>query len=500
MSVFRAALCCTALMLCAIGAAPKHRASAPPPPPERTVVTHHTIELNGRAIPYAATAGTLTIKNDSGDATASMFYTAYTAQAQSDRRPVTFLFNGGPGSSSIWLRMGSVGPKRVRTPEGTAALPAPFALDDNPYSLLDKSDLVFVDAVGTGFSKVVGKGTGKDFWGVDEDVATFGQFIQSYLSRNGRWNSPKFLFGESYGTTRSANLVNYLQNKGTSFNGVVLVSTVLNFDLLIPQAGGSDASYVAFLPTEAATAWYHNKIANRPADIGTFVQTVRSFASGEYADALLKGDNVTSGNYADVVAKLHAYTGLSESYIRLSKLRIPPGRFQKELLRESDQATGRLDGRYLGYDLDTVGDSNDYDPSDVAVSGAFVGAFNNYIRKDLNYATTDEYKPTNYGVVNRGWNWNRGRSSPAATDVAGDLQEAMTKNPHLRVFAANGYYDMATPFYGTEMTLSHLGLPAALQPHITYGFYESGHMIYLNTPSLAKLKSDLSRFYDSAIP
>jgi carboxypeptidase C (cathepsin A) len=441
------------------------------------------------------------LRGERHEPTASMFYVTYTKDnAAPQARPITFCYNGGPGSSTIWLHMGSIGPKRVVTPNATAAAPAPFELSDNPYSLLDKTDLVFVDAVGTGFSRVVGKATGKSFWGVDEDVRAFGQFIERYITRNARWNSPKFLFGESYGTTRSANLVNYLQNRGMAFNGVVLVSTVLNFETLIPQSG-NDLPYIAFLPTEAAAAWYHNKVPDRPSDLGRFLDDARRFAASEYAAALMKGASVSASEENAVAAVLHRYTGLSESYIRESKLRVPPWRFEKELLRPQEETLGRLDSRFLGYDLDTMGDSADYDPADVAVSGAFVGAFNTYVRGTLHYVSDERYYPTHYDVVSRGWNWNRGeRSNPLATNVGDDLQEAMTKNPHLRVFSANGYYDFATPFFGTEYTLAHLSLPSALQSHITYGYYESGHMIYLHTPSLAKLRADLSRFYDSATP
>ena len=472
-----------------------------PAQPERTVITHHTMTIEGQTIPYTATAGTILLRDARHEPTASVFYVAYTKDGTaSERRPLTFCYNGGPGSSTIWLHMGSIGPKRVVTPDAQAAPSAPFGLHDNPYSLLDKTDLVFVDAVGTGFSRLAGKGNGKMFWGVDEDVAAFGQFIERYVTRNSRWNSPKFLFGESYGTTRSANLVNYLQNRGMAFNGVVLVSTVLNFATLIPQ-NGNDLPYIAFLPTQAAAASYHNRLPQRPADVDSFLAEVRRFAGGDYADALMRGDRVSPSQENSIVASLHRYTGLSETYIRESKLRIPPGRFEKELLRGSSETLGRLDSRFLGYDLDVMGDSPDYDPSDVAVSGTFVGAFNDYIRKSLHWLSDEHYYPTHYDVVNRGWNWNRGpRSSPTSTNVADDLQEALTKNPHLHIFSANGYYDFATPFFGTEYTLSHLSLPPALQAHITYGYYQSGHMIYLHTPSLAKLKADLSRFYEAAAP
>ena len=471
-----------------------------PVPPERAVDTRHTIAISGQTIYYTATAGTILLRDARRQPTASVFYVAYTKDGTAPaQRPITFCYNGGPGSSTIWLRMGSIGPKRVVTPNAQSAGGAPFELRDNPYSLLDKTDLVFVDAVGTGFSRLIGKGTGKMFWGVDEDVAAFGQFIDRYVTRNGRWNSPKFLFGESYGTTRSANLVNYLQNRGMAFNGVVLVSTVLNFATLIPQSG-NDLPYVAFLPTEAAAAWYHNRLPERPTDLSAFLAEVRRFAGGQYTDALLKGDALPSDQQTAIIAALHRYTGLPETYIRESKLRIPPDRFEKELLRGSEETLGRLDARFLGYDLDVMADSPEYDPSDVAVSGAFVAAFNNYVRNELHWFSDDHYYPTHYDVVNRGWNWNRGeRSSPTATNVAADLQEALTKNPRLYVFSANGYYDFATPFFGTEYTLAHLSLPRALQSHITYGYYESGHMIYLHTPSLAKLKADLSRFYDAAI-
>ncbi|PZR59531.1 MAG: peptidase S10 [Candidatus Meridianibacter frigidus] len=480
-----------------LGATPR----SAPVPPEKRSVTQHAVSIDGRRIPYTATAATMLLRNEQQSPIASVFYTAYVATGDSSRRPITFCFNGGPGSSSVWLRMGSIGPKRVQTPDAQASAPAPFVLTDNPYSLLDKTDLVFVDAVGTGFSRVAGKGDGKNFWGVDEDVRAFGQFIEQYVSRNARWNSPKFLFGESYGTARAANLVNYLQSRGMSFNGVILLSTVLNFESLIATDGGSDLPYIAFLPTQAATAWYHGKLPNKPADLDAFLRSVRAFAAGPYTQALMKGADLPPAERDAVAQRLHEYTGLSSVYILQSQLRVPPGRFEKELYRNEGQTIGRLDGRFVGYDVDRMGDSADYDPSDVAMSGAFVGAFNDYVRKDLGFKTNLEYFATNYPVVGRAWNWNRGpRSAPVATDVAGDLQNALVKNPHLHVLSANGYFDFATPFFATEYTLNHLDLPSAIRSHIEFTYYQSGHMIYLNTPALAKFRSDLVRFYQEAAP
>ena len=473
-----------------------------PVPASKDAVTHASVAIGGRQIRYTATAGTIVLKNEFGKPTCSMFYTGFTEDGTVDltRRPVTFFYNGGPGSSTVWLRMGSFAPKRVLSTEAQHTPPAPYRLIDNAYSLLDKSDLVFVDAPGTGFSRLVGLSKPSDFYGVDQDARAFKQFIEHYISKNGRWNSPKFLFGESYGTTRSAVLVNMLQQDGMDFNGVVLLSTILNY---ADDFGGDgvDTEYIGYLPTEAAIAWYHDKIPNRPADLASFLRDVRQFALGDYARALLKGE-MLSGSERDAIArKLYSFTGISEQFYLHADLRVEPGEFEKELLRDRFRVTGRLDGRFLGIDGKAIGDTPDYDPADTAFASAYVSSFNQYVRGELKYQTDLFYRPTNYGEISPAWDQKHnidGNQIPWP-DVVQDLHDAMTQNPQLHVFSANGYYDMATPFFATEYTLNHMALDPTLRGHISYRYYGSGHMVYLHAAALQQFKSDLAQWYDSVL-
>ena len=460
---------------------------------------HQTITLDGRVIPYTATAGTIVLKGAQGQPTCSMFYTGYTEDGVTDfsRRPVTFFYNGGPGGSSLPLRMASFGPKRVLMTDAAHTQAAPYDLVDNQDSLLNKSDLIFVDAPGTGFSRLAAGAQPSDFYGVDQDARAFKQFVERYLSQNSRWNSPKFLFGESYGTTRSAVLANLLQQDGTDLNGVVLLSSALNFGTGFIDGDGLDYVYIGYLPTEAALAWYHDKIPNRPAQLAPFVENVRDFAIGEYADALLKGSTLSSAERDDVVRKLHAYTGISERYYRNADLRVEPGEFEKELLRTNYRTIGRLDGRFLGIDNKAVGDTPDYDAANINPE---VTAFNDYVRSVLHFQTDLQYDTLDLDI-NQAWDLTHtvDGNKELLADVLPDLHDAMTQNPQLRVFSANGYYDMATPFFGTQYSLSHMNLDPSLRGNITYGFYESGHMVYLHEPALAQFRADLERWYDSAL-
>jgi carboxypeptidase C (cathepsin A) len=481
---------------------PSQKPSPLPVPASKDSVTHATVSIGGTQIRYSATAGTIVLKDEKSKPTCSMFYTAFTADGNIDlsRRPVTFFYNGGPGSSTVWLRMGSFAPKRVLSADAQHTAPAPYRLVDNAYSLLDRSDLVFVDAPGTGFSRLVGFSKPTDFYGVDQDARAFKQFVERYIGKNGRWNSPKFLFGESYGTTRSAVLVNLLQQDGMDFNGVVLLSTVLNYATDF-GGDGIDTEYIGYLPTEAAIAWYHNKVPNRPPDLAAFLRDVRQFALGDYAHALLKGGTLGATERDAVARKLYAYTGISEEFYRHADLRIEPGEFEKELLRDRYRITGRLDGRFLGIDGKATGDTPDYDPADTAFASAYVSAFNSYVRGDLKYQTDLLYKPTNYGEINGPWDQHHnidGNQIPWP-DVVQDLHDALTQNPSLRVFSANGYFDMATPFFATEYTLDHMALDPSLRGHISFGYYGSGHMVYLHAAALVQFKSDLARWYDSVL-
>jgi carboxypeptidase C (cathepsin A) len=486
-----------------LGAAPAHPSPAPSPPPNAVdAVTKHTITLGGKAYPYTARAGAIALENDKGEATCRMFYTAFTLDGADPRtRPVTFLYNGGPGSSTIWLRMGSFGPMRVQVGDAAPTPNAPFNLVDNQYSLLDRTDLVFVDAPDTGFSRIVGVGKPKDFFGADPDVRAFGQFISRYITAFGRWNSPKFLFGESYGTPRSAMLANYLQRQSIGINGVILLSAILDFGLdwdvnFTPTAiGGGDWAFPLYLPTEAAAAWYHHKLPGPSTTLEALLPQVESFAMTEYLNALAQGSKLSPAAYADVVAKLHQYTGLPEGYIRQSNLRIPYWRYATELLRGSGEMTGRYDARYTSFMLDRVGERPDFDAVDSAIDAAFVASGNYFMRQVLGYQTSLIYRPT-VNVFPQ-WDWKHQGSLP--TNTAQDLARAMAFDPNLHVFAAGGYYDFATPFWATVYTLNHLTLPAQLQKNISYGFYESGHMVYLHGPALVRFHDDLERWYGQAL-
>jgi carboxypeptidase C (cathepsin A) len=492
-------LICAVAAAALIAAAPAPPAAkAPPGANPADAVTQHTISLGGKAYSYTARAGTIALENAKGETTARIFYTAFTVDGTESRaRPVTFLYNGGPGSSTIWLRMGSFGPVRVQVGDAMPTRNAPFNLVENQYSLLDRTDLVFVDAPDTGFSRIVGPGKPSDFFGVDPDVRAFGQFVSRYLSAFGRWNSPKFLFGESYGTPRTAVLVNNLQRQGIGINGVVLLSSILDFSLdweinFTPTAiGGGDWAFPLYLPTQAAAAWYHHMLPGPPTTLAALLPQVEDFAMHEYLNALAQGSNLSPSTYDDVVAKLHQYTGLSERYIRQSNLRIPYWRYETELFRNSGVMLGRYDARYTSVMLDRISDRPDFDPVDAAIDAAFVATGNYYVRQVLGYQTSLLYRPTIQ--VFRQWDWKHNGNLP--TNTAQDLASAMAFDPNLQIFSANGYYDFATPFWATVYTLNHLMLPPKLQKNISYGFYESGHMVYLHPGALAQFHDDLERWY-----
>jgi|SRR5579884_18367 len=498
-----ALLCFSALL----GAAPKPSPSPSPAPPPAAAgetpdaVTQHTITIDGKAYAYTARAGTITLTDDKDQPAARVFYTAYTVDGAN--RPVTFLYNGGPGSSTMWLRMGSFGPVHVVTGNGQPSGPPPYQIRDNPYTLLDKSDLVFIDMPDSGFGRIL-NGKEKDFFGVDQDVAAFGQFIQRYITTFHRWNSPKFLFGESYGTTRSAALSSYLLDHGIALNGVVLLSSILNFGLDYgngePNATG-DWADVFNLPTEAATAWYHNKIRNKPADLASFLNDVERFATGQYLDALYAGNRLNSATRNAVASRLAGYLGIPEHYVLESNLRVPYDRYQRELLRDQNLVFGRLDSRYTTYGLQPASNEGPpWDPTDSSIDAPYTTAINAYLRDDLKYDTQLQYRPNIYGIIyGNGSSWDFTHNRRLPTNVAPDLAEAMTQNPSLKVFSANGYYDFATPFFATVYTLQHLDVAPALQKNITFGFYQSGHMVYLNDSALPQFKSDLARWYDSAL-
>jgi len=468
---------------------------------EESSATDHTIRIGGQAIPYKANASTTFLKDDKGEPTASIFSIAYTRSDVKDlsARPIAFLYNGGPGSASIWLHMGAFGPRRVVTSDAEQTPPPPYQLVDNADSLLDKADLVFIDPVGTGFSHAMGKAQDKDFWGVDPDVESLAQFISTYISRNNRWNSPKFLIGESYGTFRSVALGNYLQSHdGIYINGIVLISTVLDLST-IEFRTGSDMTYIFYLPTYAAAAWYYKTLPDRPADLTAFLQDARHFAETDYAQALMKGTALSDAEKATIAKKMMHFTGLSEDFLVKADLRVTLSQFNAELERSRGLTIGRYDARYSGPTLDLLTEYSEYDPSYTAVMGPFTAAFNTYCREELKYNPARAYKtlPSEPG---RNWNWSHGGRGfgGSIANVEGDLAEALLMNSHLQVQVENGLFDQATPFFATEYTMDHLGITPDLRSHIHLEYYESGHMIYLHEDALAKLKANIANLIDSA--
>jgi carboxypeptidase C (cathepsin A) len=474
------------------------------PPKEESFVTDHTIRVGGQAIAYKATASTTLLKDDKGEPTALIYSTAYTRGDVKDfsQRPIAFVYNGGPGSSSIWLHMGAFGPRRVVNANAGFTPPAPYRLEDNANCLLDKTDLVFIDPVGTGFSHAVGKAQNKDFWGVDQDVKMFAQFISIYTNRNNRWNSPKFLIGESYGTFRSVALGNYLQShEGMYINGIVLISSVLNLGT-ISFNPGDDMPYMLYLPSYAAAAAYQKVLPEPPSDLNAFLADARKFAATEYADALLKGTNIGTAEKADIAKKLSHFTGLSEDYLLKADLRVSLPQFNVELERSRGLTTGRYDARYTMPTYDLLTEYAEEDPSYVAVRGAFTAAFNSYTREELKVTQERSYEVLN-GEVGNNWDWKHhgpGSSGyfPGSANVEGDLIQALMTNPHLHVQVENGFYDMATPFFATEYTMDHLFLPGNLRSNIQLEYYNAGHMMYLHEEDLGKLKSNIVAFIDGS--
>jgi len=483
--------------------------------------TKGSVTIAGTATPYDAVAGTIVVhpkgwddvpqnadkddkdKDDKSlDAEASMFYVAYFKSGdQHAPRPVTFFYNGGPGSSTVWLHMGAFGPKRVITLDDSHTPSAPYSIVNNEYSLLDTTDLVFVDAPGTGFSRVAGKDREKAFYGVDADADAFADFISQFLAKYGRWNSPKYLFGESYGTTRSGALINVLETgRFIDFNGVILLSQCLSYDTFAdaPQFNpGIDLSYQLALPTYAATAWYHHKLPDRPNELAPLIAEVEHFAMTEYGVALAAGSTLPSDQRQAIVAKLHRYTGLPEDYIEKSDLRVNGGQFEKTLKSDSDTTTGRLDTRFSGPTLDPLSKEAEYDPQSAAIGSAYVSAFNDYVRKDLKFGDNREYKPEI--DVEKRWNFlhqppGAPMPLPQATNVMVDLASAMKYNPDLKVMVNAGYFDLATPFFEGVFEMQHLPIPAKLHKNIEFKFYESGHMVYAHEASLKDLHSNVAAF------
>ena len=490
-----------------------------------SVTSSGSVTVEGHAIAYEAVAGTLVVHPRGWDdvptdpnakgggeegaernptAVASMFYVAYFKKDGGTQRPVTFLYNGGPGSATLWLHMGAFGPRRVVTSTDSHTPPAPYTLVNNAYSLLDASDLVFIDAPGTGFSRIAGKDKEKEFFGVDVDAYAFTQFITEFFTRYGRWNSPKYLFGESYGTPRSAVVARYLASeRSVDLNGIILLSQVLNFDLSPDRPTGNpgiDLPYETALPTYAATAWYHKKLPGAHPDLQALLTEVEQFAMGDYARALAAGSDLGANDRAAIAGKLHEYTGLPVDYILKANLRIDGGEFRQNLQGDGDITTGRLDTRFSGPDIDPLSQRADYDPQSASIGSAYVAAFNDYARRELHYGQNQDFHPS----IQTFRTWNFAHQLPGQTgaplsarqaaNVMPDLADAMKRDPNLKVQLNAGYFDLATPFFQGIYEMHHLPIPQSLAPNIEFRFYDSGHMVYAKESSLKQLHDNVADF------
>jgi carboxypeptidase C (cathepsin A) len=473
-------------------------------PRDNLVETKHSLVIGGQEIQYTVTAGTIVLKEETGDREkesegekpkAQFFFIAYTKDGVEDKskRPVTFSFNGGPGSSSVWLHLGLLGPRRVEMGDAGSLLPPPYHLVDNQYSILDKTDLVFIDPVSTGYSRPVEGQKAKEFHGFKKDIESVGDFIRLYATRYQRWTSPKFLAGESYGTTRAAGLSGYLQERhGMFLNGIMLISAILDFGTA-DFAPGHDLPYILFLPTYAATAWYHGKARTRK-PIKNFLHEVEKFALNDYTLALMKGTTLTTRERARIAEQLSRFTGLSEEYLDQTNLRINIFRFCKELLRDKRRTVGRLDSRFTGIDHDAAGETIEDDPSMSAITGPYTATLYDYIRGELKYESDLPYEILTPKV----WPWSYAEFENAFVNVAETLRKAISNNQHLKIHVANGFFDLATPYLATAYTFEHMGLEKSLRGNITMSYYEAGHMMYVHMPSIQKLKENLAMFIQNA--
>ncbi len=465
------------------------------------VETKHFIEINGEKYKYVARAGRVVMKKEKDqkllEPVSEIFFISYHLEGVKDhsKRPITFSFNGGPGSSSVWLHMGMIGPKRVIAERKEKPVPPPYELVDNEYTLLDITDIVFIDPVGTGYSRPAPGEKAEQFHTFEKDVESVGDFIRLYTSRFARWKSPKFLIGESYGTTRAAGLSGYLQDRhGMYLNGIMLISSILNFQTA-RFTTGNDLPYILFLPTYTATAYFHKKLPDMSLTLKKILQEVEDFALNEYANALMKGNTLTFTEENAIAKKLHRYTGLSVKYIKDTNLRINIHRFTKELMRSDGMTVGRLDSRYTGFDRDSVGEHYEYDPSYAAIQGPYTATFNDYVREELKYETDLTYEI----LANLYETWKYDKQMNEFLDVGETLRSAMSKNAALKIFVANGRFDLATPYFATEYTFNHMFLNPNVRRNVTMKYYDAGHMMYLRVYSLHKLKKDLMKFYSIAV-
>jgi carboxypeptidase C (cathepsin A) len=486
-------------MLCGCAAgvyAADNKTAEPAPPKELLATTTHAVVTGKTSLEYTTTAGRLILKNDSGQDRAQIFFIAYEKKG-GDRgsRPVTFAFNGGPGSSSVWLHLGALGPRRVRlNPDGSVP-PAPVELVDNEHTWLAFTDIVFIDPVGTGYSRAVDEKKEKEFYGFKDDIASVGDFIRLYLTRYDRWLSPKYIAGESYGTTRAVGLIDYLHRQhGVSLNGILLISPVLDFNTLV-FSQSNDLPYALFLPTYTAAAWYHKKLNADEKTLADLLPAVEDWVLRDYITALAQGDALDPKQRESAATALSGYTGLAQDYIMKNNLRIYFGRFCKELLRDRQLVIGRMDARMTMPDTDGAGEGASRDPSLERLVGAFAGAINHYVRVDLKFKDDTPYTYLNY-AAGRAWDWKSGmQGEQGYVSLSQSLTDALHVNNHLRVFIASGYYDLATPFFAARYTVNHLQLDDTLKDHVRLHYYHAGHMMYTELASLRQLTQDAAAFY-----
>ena len=486
----------------------KEKKEEKPTPKDNLVTTQQSIIIHGRELKYTVTTGTIVLKEEDDKEghkpKAEVFFTAYTKDDVDDphTRPLTFSFNGGPGSSSVWLHLGVLGPRRVPVSEGdgTEQLPPPYRVVDNEFTLLEDTDLVFIDPIATGYSRMIAgeKVNPNEYHTYKKDIESVGEFIRLYTTRYKRWSSPKFLIGESYGTTRAAGLSGYLQDRhGLFLNGIMLVSSIINFQTARFNHG-NDMPYILFLPTYAASAWYHGRLDAKyqSMTLETFLDEVEEFAATEYTLALMEGQRLDEVERAHIIERLAAYTGLSWRYLERTNLRINIHRFVKELLRDEGYTIGRFDSRIRGRDRDEVGENHEHDPSFDIVHGVYTACFNDYVRSELAFESDLPYEILSFNVFPK---WRYDNFENQYVNSAETLREAMTRNPFLKVFVGNGYYDLATPYFATEYTFDHLGLKPELQGNVSMAYYGAGHMMYVHPESLAKLSADLKAFLSTAV-
>jgi len=472
-------------------------AATPDQKEEPPIVTHRTSRVGSRTLTYTVTTGYMPLKNAvSGDTEARIFYIAYTLDNPSAGRPLMFSFNGGPGSASVWLHLGALGPRRIKMLDDGMLPPPPYEMEDNQATWLVDTDLVFIDPVGTGYSRAAKPELGSKFFGLDGDIASVGDFIRLYLGRNDRWMSPLFLVGESYGTTRASGLSNWLFDHGIALNGIALISTVMNFQTL-RFADNNDLPLALILPSYTATAWYHKKLspAMQAKPVAQVVREAENFAMNEYMPAMMRIDHLTPPEKADLLDKFSGYTGLNKDFVDRNNFRVDLGEFNKELLRSERRTTGRLDSRFKGIDRDAAADSAESDPSINAIRPPYTAAFNSYVRTELGYRTDVEYYILGGGITGQ---WNFGQDNGYA-DTSVRMKDAMSKNPYMKIMIAQGYYDMATPFFAAEYTVSAMNLDPALRKNISFEYYEAGHMMYIEKNSLKKLHDDAAAFIAGAV-